>query len=222
MKTLFQMDTDNGQVATVALLDQPMILGKETIRTDVVGEDQMGQDEIGPLIALFEQVAAEQNWQPGDGLRAHRTVSVYLALTIAGTLAGGLQVVPGARADPLPYRAVWPDVETPDPATAVHVTMLALAKQYRGRAGLFWPLCVELWRWCDASGICTIFLEATPPTLRIYRRLGWPLEVVGDLRSHWGEACYLCQTTISQMEKAIIARASRSAKYRAFAEQGHR
>ncbi len=211
MKTLFKGRGDQ-EVAVVRLNGQRY-----------AGLDQAEPlDETEPLVRLFEQIACEQGWQPGQGLRSHQSVSLYLALTVAGELAGGLQAVPGLLAAPLPYRAVWPEVDIPDIAATAHVTMLALARQYRGRPGLFWLLCVELWRWCRAGGICTLFLEATPATMRVYQRMGWPLEIVGELRPHWGEDCYLCRTDIRQMEKEISRRAGRSVRYRAFLEQAHR
>ena len=207
METLFEMDTGKGQTASVVMLDK---------------QASAGHDETEPMVRFFEEVAREQGWQPGDGLRSHQAASVYLALMVAGELAGGLQTVPGLLTRPLPYQAVWPEVETPDPAATVHVTMLALAKEYRGRPGLFWLLCVELWRWCQAGGVTTVFLEATPATMRVYRRMGWPLEIVGDLRLHWGEDCHLCRSGIRQMEDAITLRAQQSALYQGFIEQACR
>jgi hypothetical protein len=213
MKTLFQSKSMGDQEVAVVRLNGQRYAGLEQAEP---------QDETEPLVRLFEQIACEQSWQPGQGLRSHQPVSLYLALTVAGELAGGLQAVPGLLADPLPYRVVWPEVNTPDLAATAHVTMLALARQYRGRPSLFWLLCVELWRWCHAGNIHTLFLEATPATMRVCQRMGWPLEIVGELRLHWGEDCYLCCTDIRQMEKEISRRASRSARYHAFLEQAHR
>lgn len=175
--------------------------------------------EVDVFVAALERIAAELSWQPGEQVRACAAHAMHMAVLIGDELAGGMQVVAEGRNSILPCRRVWPEVETAD--ATVHVTIMALEKAYRG-PGLFWPLCVELWRWCDAKGIGTILMEATPTTLRVYRRMGWPLEIVGDLRAHWGEECYLCRTGVRQMEEAIVARARRSGAYRAFVEQGHR
>lgn len=176
--------------------------------------------EAGTLIEFFGKVAAEMSWQPGNQLCDSRETAQHLAVLVGKETVGGLQVVAGAE-DSLPFRRVWPEVEIKE-ASAAHVTILALAKEYRGRPGLFWPLCVELWRWCDAQGIETILMEATPPTLRVYRRMGWPLEVVGGLRQHWGEACFLCRASVRQIERAIVERAENSDAYRALVAQGYR
>lgn len=175
--------------------------------------------ETDALIGFFERAAAELSWQPGAQLRAYRDAARHLAIMVGEEIVGGLQVVAGAG-DALPFRAVWPEISTGE-TRAAHVTVMALERKHRG-PGLFWPLCVELWRWCDASGIETILMEATPPTLRVYRRLGWPLEVIGDLRTHWGEECYLCRAGVRKVEEAIVGRARRSDAYRALVAQGHR
>ena len=189
-------------------------------RTQVVALTSAG--EAGALIENFEAIAREEGWQPGDALRAHGEEALHLGVTVEGKLVGGLQAVLGGGGRPLPYVAVWPEVEVAEPARTLHVTMMALRAEYRGNPRLFWPLCVELWRWCVREGVETILLETTPPTLRVYRRLGWPLEVVGGLRPHWGEPCYLCRNSVRQVAEALTARAARSDIYKALVQQGRR
>ena len=190
-------------------------------------------NEIACLLEQLERIAVELLWQPADQIRAYADRAIHIVAVEGDKTAGGLQVIVNrqssentpslvnSEASSLPCLNVWPEViigEQP----AAHITILALEREYRGHPGLFWPLCVELWRWCHAGGICTLFLEATPATMRVYQRMGWPLEIVGELRPHWGEDCYLCRTDIRQMEEEISRRASRSARYRAFLEQAHR
>ncbi len=176
--------------------------------------------EVDRLLSVFERIAAELSWQPGNQLCDSRETAQHLAVLVGKETVGGLQVVAGAE-DSLPFRRVWPEVEI-GADSAAHVTILALARECRGRPGLFWPLCVELWRWCNAQGIETILMEATPPTLRVYCRMGWPLEVVGELRQHWGEDCFLCRASVRQIEQAIVERAENSDAYRALVAQGYR
>ena len=118
-------------------------------------------------------------------------------------------------------RTVWPEVELGDETGAAHVTILALKEAYRGRCGLFWPLCVELWRLCRRQDVRTLLLEATPPTLRLYRRLGWPLEIVGDLRRHWGEDCYLCGMDVRAVAETLTEKALRAETYRDLVAQAY-
>ncbi len=176
--------------------------------------------EVNLLLSVFEKIATELSWQPGNQLRDCQEAAQHLAIIVEEEIAGGLQVVAGTG-NSLPFQRVWPEVEIKE-ASAAHVTILALAKEYRGHPGLFWPLCVELWRWCDAQGIETILMEATPPTLRVYRRMGWPLEIVGELRQHWGEDCFLCRASVRQIERAIVEKAENSDAYRALVAQGYR
>ncbi len=177
--------------------------------------------EVTELRVALERIAAELSWQPGDQLRAYQDAALHLAVRVGGELAGGLQVVMGVGEAGLPFRRVWPEAEVAGAATA-HVTILALEKQYRGRPGLFGPLCVELWRCCTNRDTEQIVIEATPPTLRLYRRLGWPLRIIGELRLHWGEECYLCSMGVHEVADALAGRAERARSYRVLVDQAHR
>lgn len=179
-------------------------------------------DEVERLLTVLEGVACELRWQPGDDLRAWRESARHLAVMAGDTVAGGLQIVYGTGYNALPYRRVWPEVDATDAAGAAQVTILALERKHRGRPDLFGPLCVEMWRWCAADGIATIVIEATPATLAVYRRLGWPLEVIGGLRMHWGEECYLCRMGVRQVAEALAAKALQSPSHRRMVEQAYR
>lgn len=173
--------------------------------------------ETDALLGSFGRIAAELGWQPGDQLWAYQDVALHLAVRVGEELAGGLQVVMGSGEDDLPYRRVWPEVGAG--AATAHVTILALEKECRGRPGLFGPLCVELWRCCDARRMERIVIEATPPMLRLYQRLGWPLRIIGDLRPHWGEECYLCCMGVQEVADALAGKAERARSYRALVDQ---
>ncbi len=171
-------------------------------------------EEVSELIGLLEGLARDLGWQPGGQLRADREAAFHLAARVDSLTVGGLQVVLGGQA--LPFRQVWPDVAAPE--AAAHVTILALHPEWRGRAGLMWPLCVALWRVCKESGVQALLLEATPPTLKVYRRLGFPLEVIGELRMHWGEECHLCRMEMAEVEAVLRGKAERSPAYRKIIE----
>ena len=105
------------------------------------------------LIALFEAIAQEEGWQPGEQLRAHQDALCLLRrVHVDGTLAGGMQVtVAGWGKDSLPFQAVWPDADASAPCRTAHVPILAIRPEFRGPLRLFWPLCVELWRFCTVQ-----------------------------------------------------------------------
>ena len=65
-------------------------------------------------------------------------------------------------------------------------------------------------------------MEATPATLKLYQRLGWPLEIIGDLRPHWGEGCYLCRMDVQDVAAALALKAQKSQTYRLLVEQAYR
>ena len=169
--------------------------------------------EVESLLALLEEIAAELSWQPDDQLRDHAGRSIHFAAYVDDALAGGLQLVP-ASAGLLPCERVWPDVRLPRRAETAHISILAVRREYRGAAGLLWPLGVALWRHCAAAGVLSVTLEATPKVYHLYRRLGWPLEVVGDLRPHWGEDCLLCRMGVAEVAGSLLLRATRSGTYR--------
>ena len=173
--------------------------------------------EAEPLVTLFEAIACTEGWQPGGQLRAHRESSVYFGVSVAGELAGGMQVLRADAAGRFPFHAVWPEVVLEAPCRTAHVCVLAIRPERRGHLRLFWPLLIELWRFCVARDIAAIVIEATPPMLARYRRLGFDLAVIGALRPHWGEDCYLCRADATMVAGAVLTRAVRSPAFRSLA-----
>ena len=206
MKTTVEIESGNGRDEQNARND--LQRRAATVR-------QCGADEATQLVELLERIAAELAWQPGEQLRDYQAQAVHFAAYVEGVLAGGMQLVPAPLCQTLPCELVWPDVRLPRRAETAHISILALKKEYRGTAELLWPLCVAMWRYCAAHRIADISLEVTPKTFRLYRRLGWPLEIVGDLRPHWGEeCCYLCRMGTADVAGAMLLRTLRSAAYR--------
>ncbi len=179
-------------------------------------------DEVEQMICLLEQVAFEEGWVPGCGLRAWIQSSVYFAVLIDGQLAGGMQLVRPTVTGRLPCHDVWPElmpVRHPDTA---HTAVFAARREFRSRPGLLWLPCIEVWRYCRREHIRDIWLEATPATLRVYNRLGWCLEVIGPLRTHWGEDCFPCRMDLDEVAATIAERAGHSDLYRRLLVQGGR
>ena len=179
-------------------------------------------DEIKAIIALFAEIAREQSWQPGDQLSAYQDCSTYFALKCGSEWIGGLQLVLAGKAAMLPCLTVWPELQLLGRPEVADIAMLALRQQYRGQRLLFWLLCIEMWRYCEASGISQLWVEVTPTNLRLYRRLGWPLKIVGPLRPHWGEDCLPCWMSIEEIDAEMAQRAERSQSYRTIYELMHR
>ena len=189
--------------------------GKDLQRLGTGTVRQCGADEAARLVGLLERIAADLTWQPSGQLRNYEAQAVHFAAYVGGVLAGGMQLVPAALCHTLPCELVWPEVRLPRRAETAHISILAVKKEYRGTAQLLWPLCVAMWRYCAAHRIADISLEVTPDLYRLYLRLGWPLEIVGDLRPHWGEdRCYLCRMGTADVAGAMLLRTLRSAEYR--------
>lgn len=179
-------------------------------------------EQSEPLLQLFESVARQEGWQPGEQIRAHRDRSAYFAAYLHGELAGGLQIVLADADGRLPFHTVWPQAEVSSPCRAAHVAILAVRPERRGHLRLFWPLCVEMWRFCIIHDIETLVVEATPPMLARYLRLGWPLQQIGEERLHWGEPCILCRMEVQAVAGAMLMRAMRSPAFRALVGQAMR
>lgn len=173
--------------------------------------------ESDAVICLFEKIAAEESWQPGDQLRAHVARSVYFGVWDQARLVGGLQLIVPDDAGEVPTHQVWPELPTLDVTSSVlHAAVLAVLPEYRGKDGgaAFWQLGSALWRYCVENQLKTIWLEATPKMLRCYRLLGWPLIVNGELRMHWGEPCFACSLSVREIAGSLAERALSSRTYR--------
>lgn len=195
----------------------------EDSESSVIVTRSTGMDETNNLVHLFENVAAKEGWQPDGALRLWLDRSVYFSLHKNGILAGGLQLVLPDALGGLPYQTVWSEVPVPIGAhQAAHVAVLALSEENRGQGMLFWHLGIEMWRHCVGHGIKTVFIEVTPRVLPLYQRLGWPLVMRGELRTHWGEPCYLCSLGIPEVAEAILRRAEHSTYYKQIIAQAFR
>jgi hypothetical protein len=171
-------------------------------------------EKIAELVRLFKLVADEHGWRPGSQLDAYAGRSAYFAAYAGGALAGGLQLELADCTGTWSFQSVWPEVAPEDNGSFAYVSMLALAKEHRGDPLLFWMPCARMWRHCRENGIESLWIAATPATLAAYRRLGWPLEVCGSLRPHWGEDCYLTSMTVEGVAESLERRAARSPRYR--------
>ena len=190
-------------------------------------------DEINRLIEMFEGIAEAEDWKPEGALRKNLEQSVFFALEEDGGLIAGIQLTHSAGGSPgiaetaakeawMPFQSVWPEVTPDSKAKSAHVPVLAMHAAHRGRPLLFWMLAVELWRYCVGQSIATLYLEATPRVRAVYSRLGWPLEVIGQPRYHWGEECVLCTLGVAEAAQAILLRAEKSPCYRKIAAQAFR
>lgn len=167
---------------------------------------RLTSEEVDELVQLFATIASQENWRPGDDLLRYQDRSVYLAGASGDSIIGGIQLVLGDGQQPLPFTLTWPEICCPSNPRVGHVLILALDKGHRGGLGFFGLLSLCLWRECKIRGIEELWLEATPAKLKVYRRLGWPLNVRGELREHWGEPCVLCSLSVAEAEAGVRAR----------------
>jgi GNAT superfamily N-acetyltransferase len=196
-----------------------ILLGKtgKSVNKEISVQQATGQEDREAIIRLFEGIALAEGWQPNGELRSHQERSVYFGVWDGELLAGGLQLVTPDTENRLPTHAVWPELESVENGSSVlHAAVLALLPEYRGKdhGAMFWNLGVELWRYCIKNEVKTLWLEATPKTMRGYKLLGWPLVIQGELRTHWGEPCYPCTLSVREVAGSLTERAFSSEVYR--------
>lgn len=126
----------------------------------------------------------------------------------------------------LPCHILWPTAplypsRNGKPRCA-HLAMLGLLGEARGHRLHFWHLGIEMWRFCIAVGITTLFIEVTPRVLPLYQYLGWPLTICGDTLLHWGEECYLCTMELPDVAQTLLRRAQNSRHYHRIIAQAFR
>jgi hypothetical protein len=185
-------------------------------------------NEIADLVELFAAIAHEQGWQPAGALQRHLSRSVYFGLQEAlpsATLVGGLQLVLPGPGGHLPCYEVWPEAGPPQSTGSTrlaHIAMLGILEEHRGDSLAFWRLAVEMWRYCVEQRLSTLLIEVTPRVLPLYRRLGWPLQILEQPRMHWGEECYLCTLEIAEVAQVLLQRMPTSVQYGAIVGQAFR
>lgn len=170
------------------------------------------REGIQDVLDLFSRIAEEEGWQPGDYLKSNPPAAVHIALECDGEAVGGLQAVLPDNAGRLPCHRVWPEVVLPK--RTAHVAIIAVAAAHRGRIDSFWALCQDLWLYAADNRIEALSLECTERMLVVYRRLGLPLQVVGELREHWGEPCYLTKVDTVAVAGSVVIKARKSDVFR--------
>jgi hypothetical protein len=169
---------------------------------------------IEQLSRVFDAVSREQDWVPEDQPTENGHASIYFAAISDGVIIGGIRLVCGNSTETLPCMAVWPELPLAARDDVAELTVLALLRAHRGNRNLIWQLAAKMWQYCVAQEIKEIWAEITPANLRIYRRIGWPFEVAGPLRLHWGEECYPCRAYVQQGFQAVVERAKKSPFFR--------
>lgn len=179
-------------------------------------------EEEEALILFFEQIAEEETWQPEDQLHAYKESSIYFAAFVGQELAGGVQLVLGGQATNLPCLSVWPELALQGRTDIADVAVFAFRHEYRGKFELFWRLLVEVWRYSHAAGIEELWMEITPRILRLYLRLGMPVETAGPLRPHWGEECFPCRVGVRELEQVFVEKARYAPLFASLVAQAYR
>jgi hypothetical protein len=169
--------------------------------------------QVGQIVALYEQAAVEMAWRPGDQITAYPSSSIYFAFQDAGQIQGAVQLVRGGTSEGLPVLKVWPELALAGRADVADVALVALRKEVRGRRHLYWALYAAMWRFCLRERITELWMEVPHEKLESYRGLGWPLSVEGPLRMQWEEPCYPCRVSVRGVGEAMIARARRGGTY---------
>jgi hypothetical protein len=174
------------------------------------------------LRRLFDDVALDEGWTPGRYLQDCAERSLFVGVSAENARIAGLQLVLEDPSAPLPLLAVWPEIADQVHWRAAEVAVLAVRAPHRGSRRLLWFLAAEVWRVCQMRSISEIWLAATERRVRQYRLLGWPLEVKGGLRRHWGEDCLPCRVRVADAEAYVRRRVGKEECFRSIVSWANR
>lgn len=170
-------------------------------------------EEAGEAIEFLAQVSAEKGWQPPPGaLEAYPDRSVFLVHRDESGILGALKLVRGGKNRRLPVMQVWPEFVLDTRNNIAELSVLALKTCSRGRQA-FLPLTAAVWRYCMSRGINELWAELEPRMVAVYRRFGWPFEVMGELREYWGDPLYPCRLFGEDWLDEHVTRADKSPRY---------
>lgn len=179
------------------------------------------QIEIDEAQALFERVSLEMEWRREPA--SPSAVAPYVFASYVGDrIAGAIEVRPPGASGRLPILDTWPELRLDRFDRHAELVLLAVAPDFRGSTACLWALCVEMWRHCRNIGLQTLLMEVPPRNVRIYRRLGWPLEVIGPDRLHWGEPCFPCSLCLDAVAASVLEKADRLPELRFIRKQALR
>ncbi len=197
---------------TLSFIDAPKLpAGSEIVEQTTADAEE--------TIDFLWRVSREKGWQPPDGaLEAYPDRSVFLVHRDRQGILGALKLVRGGSPDPLPVMQVWPEFELCGRDNVAELSVLALNPSARGRHA-FLPLTAEVWRYCMSRGINELWAELEPRMLSVYRRFGWPFEVMGELREYWGDPLYPCRLFGEDWLEEHLLRARKSDRYLSALEQ---
>lgn len=170
-------------------------------------------EEAAETIEFLAQISQEKGWQPPPGaLEAYPERSVFLVHRDESGILGALKLVCGGVGSHLPVMQIWPEFGLDNRAGIAELSVLALNSCARGRQA-FLPLTAAVWRYCMSRGINELWAELEPRMLAVYRRFGWPFEVMGELREYWGDPLYPCRLFGEDWLEEHVARADKSPRY---------
>lgn len=170
-------------------------------------------EEAAETIEFLEQVSEEKGWQPPPGaLEAYPDRSVFLVHQDESGILGALKLVWGGTGQRLPVMQVWPEFTLDRRNNIAELSVLAINTCARGRQA-FLPLTAAVWRYCMSRGINELWAELEPRMVAVYRRFGWPFQVMGELRDYWGDPLYPCRLFGEDWLDEHVTRADKSPRY---------
>jgi N-acyl-L-homoserine lactone synthetase len=177
--------------------------------------------EAAPLLSVFLKVAGEKGWNLEGQLSDYPEESRYFALIRAGQVVGGVKLVLG-NDQGLPIARVWPEMQLVGRSDVAELALLAFSSDQRGSLDDLWVVTVEMWRYCASHGVREVWAELTPRNVKLYKRLGWPFEAMGQLRDYLGEASLPCRMMVDDAQLVVVERARASERFREVKQQGLR
>ena len=147
--------------------------------------------------------------------------SCYFALVKSGEVVGGVKLVLGSDRG-LPITRVWPEMQLVGRSDVAELAFLAFSSDQRGNLAELWAVTVEMWRHCVLRGVREVWAELVPRNLKLYTKLGWPFQAMGQLRNYLGEASLPCRMMVDAARQVVTNRARATGRFHDVAQQGLR
>lgn len=170
-------------------------------------------EEGRPVIDLLYAIEVERGMGVADHLEAYLAHSVFFAARRGGELIGGIKLVMG-NPDGLPIHEVWPELGLVGRADVADLSLLALRGGRRGDLYAVGCLLNAAWQYCRERVVSEVWAELPLRNIKLYQRMGFPFEVVGEARDYWGTPHVPSRVALDTFAEVVAKRTAVSGLYR--------
>lgn len=169
-------------------------------------------EEGRPVIDLLYAIEVERGLDVADHLEAYLDHPVFFAAMRNGELVGGIKLVMG-NPEGLPIHEVWPELNLVGRTDVADLSLLALRGGRRGDLYAVGSLINAVWVHCRECGVSEVWAELPPRNIKLYQRMGFPFEVMGEKRDYWGTPHVPSRVVLDKAAEVVAERTAISGLY---------